>query len=110
METPASIENLRREGRITWLAQQRAWLAVPDVVLEALRVEGFSEVKHEVTRRGHGRTPFGGVWQGLDPRTGSVASAVWVHTADDPAVVFIDIDGAPGGRDAAVMIVSHPRP
>jgi hypothetical protein len=32
------------------------------------------------------------VWQGLDSRTGAVASAIWVHRGDD-ALVFIDIDG-----------------
>jgi len=39
--------------------------------------------------------PAGGVWQGVNPRTGSVASAICVtRPAWDQAIVFISIDGA----------------
>ena len=38
--------------------------------------------------------PAGGVWQGVNTRTGSVASAIWVnHPPRAGALVFITIDG-----------------
>jgi len=34
------------------------------------------------------------VWQGLNPRTGAVASAIWVARAQsERPLMFIDIDG-----------------
>jgi hypothetical protein len=34
------------------------------------------------------------VWQGVNPRSGSVASVIWVTRPAGPqALVFIDIDG-----------------
>ena len=45
------------------------------------------------TRRRH-RRPAGGLWQGVNTRTGSEASAIWVNRpAWHQAIVFIDIDG-----------------
>jgi len=36
------------------------------------------------------------VWQGLNSRTGAVASAIWVNRPEaEQALVFIDIDGEP---------------
>ena len=47
------------------------------------------------TRRRH-RRPAGGLWQGVNTRTGSEASAIWVNRpAWHQAIVFIDIDGEP---------------
>jgi len=38
--------------------------------------------------------PAGGVWQGVNGITGSVASAIWVaHATQRQALVFIEIDG-----------------
>ena len=37
----------------------------------------------------------GEVWQGLDGRTGSVASAPWVEQADGGTRTFLAIDGRP---------------
>jgi len=40
------------------------------------------------------RRPVGGVWQGVDPQTKSVASVIWVsRPALEPAMVFLEIDG-----------------
>ena len=37
-----------------------------------------------------------GIWQGLNLRTGAVASAIWVNRSDpNRAVVFLHIDGEP---------------
>jgi hypothetical protein len=56
--------------------------------------EGFAACKHETTTSRRDRQPAGGVWQGMDPRTGSVASAVWVnHAASRHALVFIEVGG-----------------
>lgn len=68
----------------------------------ALSNDGFEECKREMTSSRRDGRPAGGVWQGLDTHTGSVASAIWVHGPAWPeASVFITIDGevlkGPGG-------------
>jgi hypothetical protein len=78
-----------------WVASERGWQAEPRDVLDALAGAGFQEYKYEVTRGGRDRSPTGGVWQGLDSSTGTVASAIWVRRLNAPALVFIDIDGRP---------------
>ena len=37
----------------------------------------------------------GGVWQGVNPHTGAVASTVWFRTPAATPTVFITIDGQP---------------
>ena len=87
MQEMTGFTALREHSRITWIER-----------------EGFAECKRETTTSRRDRHPAGGVWQGVDPRTGSVASAVWVnHAAWPPALVFIEVDGEPltggsGGR------------
>lgn len=90
MET--RFDDLRRDGRMRWLPSERAWSARPDEVVDALVHEGYAEYKREIAR--NARHPAGGMWQGLNTETGSVASAIWVRRlpADD-TIVFIDIDG-----------------
>jgi hypothetical protein len=95
MHTGGQLDALRIRGGIAWVAERRGWRAVPDDVVDALRADGFAEVKCEITRRGRSRAPLGGLWQGLDTRTGAVASAVWIQAGGEAAVVFIDIDGTP---------------
>lgn len=87
------IEELRANGRMTWAADQRAWIARPDEIVSALTHSGFSEYKREETRSRRGHRPSGGVWQGIDG-AGSVASAVWINRPD-ASIVYIDIDGEP---------------
>lgn len=90
------LNELRELGRMTWDDRVFAWMAEPDEVVNALSGEGFEERRREITRSRRRREPTGGVWQGLDSRTGSVASAVWVNQPGaSPAIVFIDIDGEP---------------
>jgi hypothetical protein len=96
MEIPHRLNELRESGKITWSDQERAWIAQPDEVVYALADEGFEEYKHEVASSPRGRDPAGGLWQGLNTRTGSVASAIWVTRSDpDHALVFIEVDGLP---------------
>jgi hypothetical protein len=91
-----SLDELQATGRMQWSASDHAWTAKPDEVMAALARAGFEECKREEARtRRHGE-PAGGLWQGLDSRTGSVASAVWftsptLHTSK----MFIEIDGEP---------------
>jgi hypothetical protein len=89
------LNDLRTQGRLTWAAIERGWTADPHEVVDALAGAGFHEYRHEVTRSRRDRTPSGGVWQGLDRRTGAVASAIWVRRQNAPPLVFIDIDGEP---------------
>lgn len=90
------IEELRATGRMTWIETQRAWVAQPDEIVTALCHSGYHEYKREEARSGRDRQPAGGVWQGINTATGSVASAVWVNqSGTDAPIVFIDIDGEP---------------
>lgn len=87
MEHNTTLRQLTEQGRMRWSEARRAWLAEPEDVVSALCRDGFEECKREAAR-------IGGVWQGLDARTGSVASAVWVRAAEsDGPMVFIDING-----------------
>jgi hypothetical protein len=96
MRRMQSLEELRRAGRIRWCSTEYAWTAEPDEIVAALARDGFDEYKREVARTRRGRQPTGGLWQGLDSRTGAVASAVWFAGPEQPAAkVFIDIDGEP---------------
>ncbi|HXG17284.1 MAG TPA: hypothetical protein VNK50_13615 [Calidithermus sp.] len=80
-----TLRELTEQGRMRWSEARRAWLAEPEDVVGALGRQGFEECKREAAR-------LGGVWQGLNTRTGAVASAVWVR-ASEGSLVFIDIDG-----------------
>ena len=90
----AGVNDLREQGRMTWIKQERGWLAAPEEILIALSNGGFEECKRETTTSRRDRRSAGGVWQGVNPRTGSEASAIWVNRpAWHHAIVFIDIDG-----------------
>ncbi len=85
---------IREHSRITWIEGEHGWIAAPDDIVNVLSNEGFEECKRETTTSRRDRQPAGGVWQGVDPRTGSVASAVWVnHAAWPHALVFVEVDG-----------------
>jgi hypothetical protein len=76
---------------------QHACVTDPEQVMEALTSDGFEEYRRVVARR-RTHAPTGGMWQGLDPRTGAVATVIWVaRPTPREAQVFIDIDrGGPG--------------
>ena len=104
MRAMTGFKALREHSRITWIEQERGWVAAPEDIVDLLSNEGFEECKRETTTSRRDRHPAGGVWQGVDTRTGSVASAVWVnHTAWPHALVFIEVDGESltGGRGRA---------
>ena len=88
------LNELREYGRMHWLEGAHAWRAEPDDVMNALAADGFQECKRETARIPRGGGSTGGVWQGIDHRTGAVASTVWVRQpATDSPIVFITIDG-----------------
>lgn len=88
------LDALRAQGKMTWTDVEHGWVAAPDEIMTALSHDGFDECKRELTTSRRDRRPAGGVWQGVNPRTGSVASAIWVTRAPlHEAIVFIAIDG-----------------
>ncbi len=85
---------------MAWHAAEHAWVVDPDGVLRALTDDGFQPYKYEIAREYETRASTGGFWQGLDPRTGSVATVIWVVLAPE-AHIFIEVDGRP--FDGAMM-------
>jgi len=85
---------LRAQGRMTWLEAEHGWSAAPEDIVDALSKDGFEECKRETTTSRRDLRPAGGVWQGVNAVTGSVASAIWVNRPRPArATVFIAIDG-----------------
>src|SRR5688572_19415545 len=88
------LNDLRERGGMTWIEGKHGWAAAPHDVVDALSNDGFAECKHVTTTSRRDLRPAGGVWQGVNTHTGSVASAIWVnHSARAPTIVFITIDG-----------------
>jgi len=101
------LDELRGQGGMTWSEAEQGWAGAPEEIVRALSSEGFEECKREVTTSRRDSRPAGGVWQGVNTRTGGVASAIWVNRLRwQQALVFITIDGealrgdtAPPGPD-----------
>jgi hypothetical protein len=88
------LNDLRRRVRMTWGDETRGWIATSSDVVGALQDAGFCECKHVIATSRRAGRPAGGAWQGVDPRTGSTASLVWMaHAVAQDAMVFIEIDG-----------------
>jgi hypothetical protein len=88
------LDELRGQGRMTWIAEEHGWLAAPEDIVDALSNDGFDECKRETTTSRRDLRPAGGVWQGVNTRTGSVAASIWVNRPQwARAIVFITIDG-----------------
>lgn len=89
-----SLDALRKQGQMTWSHHADGWTGEPEEVLRALGSDGFQECKREMTTSRRDCRPVGGLWQGVNPHTKSVASVVWVAcSAPQPAMVFLEIDG-----------------
>lgn len=94
MREMTGLNELLRQGGMTWMEPEHGWVAAPEAILTALVKDGFEECKRELTTSRSDRRPAGGVWQGVDTRTATVASAIWVNRPGwQQALVFIDIDG-----------------
>ena len=95
------VGELRRNGAMCWRAADHAWIADPAAVMQALTNDGFQEYRRELARRGRspvagGVESSGGMWQGLDQDTGTVATVIWVtHATSEQSHMFIEIDGRP---------------
>lgn len=94
MRRMTAFVELREHSRVTWSEQEHGWAAASEEIVSALSHDGFEECKRELTTSRRDRQPAGGLWQGVNPRTGSVASAIWVTRAAWPhAIVFVEVDG-----------------
>jgi hypothetical protein len=95
------ITELEHQGAMRWRAEDHAWIADPDQVVGALTRDGYCEYRREIANGTRDRAASGGMWQGLDPLTGNVATVIWVnHAAPQEAHVFIEIGGRPLEGDA----------
>jgi hypothetical protein len=103
-----AVDDLRGQGRMTWIKAERGWVAAPEEIMSALSTDGFAECKREMTTSRRDSRPAGGLWQGINTRTGAVASAIWVNRlAAQEAVVFITVDGESLQGDVSI---SEPNP
>ena len=112
MRAMAGLAALRAHSRITWIEQAQGWIAAPDDIVNVLANEGFEECKRETTTSRRDRQPAGGLWQGVNTLTGSVASAIWVtRPVWQDAVVFIEVDGESlaGGLGRPSQAMEPPR-
>ena len=95
------ITDLEQRGAMRWRSEDHAWIADPEEVVGALSREGYREYRREIANGTRDRAASGGMWQGLDPRTGNVATVIWVsHARPQESHVFIEIDGRPLEGDA----------
>jgi hypothetical protein len=89
-----SLDDLCAQGRMIWIQDEGGWSAAPDDIVGALSHAGFEECKRATTTSRRDLRPAGGVWQGVNRSTGSVASAIWVNRPRQTrSIVFIAIDG-----------------
>ncbi len=86
--------SLVEQDRMTWIGQEHGWVATPEDIVTTLSKDGLEGCQREMTTSRRDLRPAGSVWQGVNPRTASVASAIWVtRPARHQAIVFIPIDG-----------------
>lgn len=89
-----NLKALRERGQMTWSRQGDGWIGTPKEIFLALGADGFQECKNEMTTSRRDCRPVGGVWQGINPQTKSVASLIWVsRLASQLAMLFLEIDG-----------------
>ena len=94
MDEMNAIERLRGQKKMTWIEEAHGWLAAPEDIVDALANEGFVECKRATTTSRRDLRPTGGVWQGVNRSTGSVASTIWVDRPSGPeTIVFVTVDG-----------------
>src|SRR5262249_36147492 len=81
------LNELERQGLMSWRVEEHAWVADPERVVRALTDDGFQEYKREIAKDNRSHAASGGMWQGLDPKTGVVATVIW-HATLEEAHVF----------------------
>jgi hypothetical protein len=109
MQEMKGFDELREQSRMTWSEQEHGWVAAPEEILNALSNNGFEECKRAMTTSRRDGQPAGGLWQGVDTRTGSVASAIWVtRPAWHHAIMFIEVDGESLTEDRGACGATEP--
>src|SRR3989475_13116788 len=88
------LNELERQGLMSWRSEEHAWVADPDRVVQALRDGGFQEYKREIAKDNRSHATSGGMWQGLDPQRGVVAAVIG-HATPEEAHVVVEVDGRP---------------
>ena len=97
-----TLNNLYKQGRMTWTEQEKGWIGLPEEMLGALTTDGFYECQRGNAASPSGLQPAEGAWHGVNPQTKSVASVTWtVRRAPEAPMVFIEIDGE---------AITHPAP
>src|SRR2546428_10418718 len=92
------LNELERQGLMSWRSEEHAWVADPDRVVQALRDGGFQEYKREIAKDNRSHATSGGMWQGLDPQSGGAAAVVW-HATPPEAPGFVELGGPPLAGD-----------
>ena len=100
-----TLNDLYKQGRMTWTEQGRGWIGRPEEVLGALATDGFYECHRESATSRSGHPPVEGAWDGINPHTKSVASVTWTARLEpEPPMVFIEIDGESITRPAPTPV------
>src|SRR5207244_13552188 len=81
MRQMTGLNELRERGLMTWIEQGHGWAAAPEEIVKAFSRDGFEECKRETTTSRRDWQPPRGGGQGVDMRTGSVASSAWANRA-----------------------------
>ena len=90
----ASVRRLEQQLTVEEARGDYDGEAVVEDIVRALSTDGFQECKRETTTSRRDSRPAGGLWQGINIRTGAVASAIWVNRLlSRQAMVFITVDG-----------------
>ena len=63
MQPMHGLNELREQGRMTWIEAERGWGAEPEDIVDALSSDGFEECKRETTTSRRDLRPAGGVWR-----------------------------------------------
>src|SRR5260370_41803016 len=63
------LNELREQGRMTWIEEEHGWIAAPEEVMKALSDDGFEECKHEMATSRRDLRPSGGGGPWVDTHT-----------------------------------------
>src|SRR5207249_10472368 len=58
------LNELERQGLMSWRSEEHAWVADPNRVVQALVDGGFQEYKREIAKDNRSHATSGGMWQG----------------------------------------------
>ena len=87
------LNELREQGEMTWSDRHHAWIGNPEAIFRALASDGYEECQRAIATSHPDGHPAGGVWRGVNRRTGSIVAAIWASRRAADALVFLQIDG-----------------